>query len=87
MCMATDIIGELSFGESFQMLETGEVSRFSGILYYVRNILSLIRPCREMSIYAISKLSGGLALSAHVFQLLPGWLLIYLSHIPNKEPN
>lgn len=27
--MATDVIGELSFGESFRMLEAGEVSRTS----------------------------------------------------------
>lgn len=26
LCMATDIIGELSFGESFRMLETRQVS-------------------------------------------------------------
>lgn len=27
--MATDVIGELTFGESFRMLELGEVSSFS----------------------------------------------------------
>lgn len=26
--MATDVIGELSFGKSFQMLETGEVESY-----------------------------------------------------------
>ncbi|KAH8594875.1 cytochrome P450 [Bisporella sp. PMI_857] len=28
ICMATDIIGELSFGESFRMLETGEMNQY-----------------------------------------------------------
>jgi hypothetical protein len=32
MFMTTDIIGELSFGESFQMLESGEVSVKSSCL-------------------------------------------------------
>ncbi|KAI1871900.1 hypothetical protein JX265_005886 [Neoarthrinium moseri] len=32
LCMATDIIGELSFGESFRMLETGEaVAKLNGL--------------------------------------------------------
>lgn len=34
MFMASDVIGQLSFGSSFQMLERGEVRPLSNTLYY-----------------------------------------------------